>query len=31
VLDAAKRFHKAPSDEAMQALLDRSHSEPLFV
>jgi len=31
VLDAAKRFHKAPNDEAMQTLLERSHSEPLFV
>ena len=31
VLDAAKRFHQAPSDEEMNALLDRTHSEPLFV
>ena len=31
VLDAAKRFHKAPSDDTMQALLERSHAEPLFV
>jgi len=31
VLDAATRFHRAPSDEAMQALVERSHSEPLFV
>jgi predicted aldo/keto reductase-like oxidoreductase len=31
VLDAAKRFHQAPNDEAMQTLIARSHSEPLFV
>jgi aryl-alcohol dehydrogenase-like predicted oxidoreductase len=31
VLDAAKRFHKAAEDSAMQALIERSHSEPLFV
>lgn len=31
VLDAAARFDRAPSDEAMQALVERSHSEPLFV
>lgn len=31
VLDAAKRFHRAPPGEAMQALLERSHTEPLFV
>ncbi len=31
VLDAAKRFKKPPSDETMQALLERSHAEPLFV
>jgi aryl-alcohol dehydrogenase-like predicted oxidoreductase len=31
VLDAAKRFKKAPRDEEMQALLERSHAEPLFV
>jgi hypothetical protein len=31
VLDAAKRFKKAPDDEAMQTLLERSHAEPLFV
>lgn len=31
VLDAAKRFHEAPSDDAMQALITRSRSEPLFV
>jgi predicted aldo/keto reductase-like oxidoreductase len=31
VLDAAKRFHKGPGDEAMQELVARSHAEPLFV
>jgi hypothetical protein len=31
VLDAAKRFKKAPDDEAMQTLHERSHAEPLFV
>ncbi len=31
VLDAAKRFKKAPADDAMQSMLDRSHAEPLFV
>lgn len=31
VLDAAKRFNEVPSEEAMQALIARSHSEPLFV
>ncbi len=31
VLDAAKRFHEPPSDEAMHALATRSHTEPLFV
>jgi aryl-alcohol dehydrogenase-like predicted oxidoreductase len=31
VLDAAKRFHQAPNHEAMQTLIARSHSEPLFV
>lgn len=31
VLDAAKRFHKATEDGAMQALIESSHSEPLFV
>jgi aryl-alcohol dehydrogenase-like predicted oxidoreductase len=31
MLDAANRFHEAPSDLEMQALLERSHSEPLFV
>jgi aryl-alcohol dehydrogenase-like predicted oxidoreductase len=31
VLDAAKRFKKAPADDAVQTMLDRSHAEPLFV
>jgi len=31
VLDAAKRFHEAPEDSAMQALVERTHAEPLFV
>jgi hypothetical protein len=31
VLDAAKRFHEPPEDKAMEALLERSHAEPLFV
>ena len=31
VLDAAKRFEKPPDNSAMQALLERSHTEPLFV
>ncbi len=31
VLDAASRFSEAPADGAMQALVERSHSEPLFV
>jgi aryl-alcohol dehydrogenase-like predicted oxidoreductase len=31
VLDAANRFREAPSDAAMQELVERSHSEPLFV
>jgi aryl-alcohol dehydrogenase-like predicted oxidoreductase len=31
VLDAAKRFHEAPSDDTMRALVEGSHSEPLFV
>src|SRR6266550_8198761 len=31
VLDAAKRFEKPPDNNAMQALLERSHTEPLFV
>jgi aryl-alcohol dehydrogenase-like predicted oxidoreductase len=31
VLDAAKRLHEAPSDAEMQQLVERNHSEPLFV
>ena len=31
VLDAAKRFHEPPDDGAMQTLVERSHTEPLFV
>ena len=31
VLDAAGRFHKGPDDQAMEALVERSHSVPLFV
>lgn len=31
VLDAAKRYQKAPEDSAMQSLVERSHTEPLFV
>lgn len=31
VLDAATRFHDEPDDEAMQTLIARSHSVPLFV
>src|SRR2546421_7904092 len=31
VLEAAKRFHEPPDDDAMEALLTRSHTEPLFV
>ena len=31
VLDAASRFHKQPEDQAMETLIERSHSEPLFV
>jgi hypothetical protein len=31
VLDAANRFKKPPTDETMRALLEKSHSEPLFV
>jgi aryl-alcohol dehydrogenase-like predicted oxidoreductase len=30
-LDAAARFRQRPTDEDMQALLDRCHVEPLFV
>src|SRR5438132_134662 len=28
---AASRFHKQPEDQAMETLIERSHSEPLFV
>ena len=31
VLDSAKRFHEAPSDAQMQELVERNHSEALFV
>ncbi|HEV2415237.1 MAG TPA: aldo/keto reductase [Candidatus Dormibacteraeota bacterium] len=31
VLDAASRFREAPSEADMQQLLERNHSEPLFV
>jgi len=31
VLDAASRFSEQPDDQTMEALLERSHSEPLFV
>jgi aryl-alcohol dehydrogenase-like predicted oxidoreductase len=31
VLDAAKRFHQMPEEREMQALIERSHAEPLFV
>ena len=31
VLDAASRFHAMPEEGAMQALINRSHAEPLFV
>jgi aryl-alcohol dehydrogenase-like predicted oxidoreductase len=31
VLDAASRFNRIPDDAAMAALLERSHTEPLFV
>jgi len=31
VLDAADRFKAAPDDGSMQGLLERSHTEPLFV
>ena len=31
VLDAAKRFHDAPSEVQMQELVERNHSEALFV
>ena len=31
VLDAAERFEKRPDDAAMQALVERTETEPLFV
>ena len=31
VLDAAKRYHEPPDEDTMRALVERSHSEPLFV
>ncbi len=31
VLDAASRYKKQPSNEQMDAVLERTHSEPLFV
>ena len=31
VLDAAERFKQCPDDSAMQALIERSKTEPLFV
>ena len=31
VLDAAKRYHEGPPDEQMEAMVERLHSEPLFV
>jgi len=31
VLDAAGRFKECPADQAMEDLIARSHSEPLFV
>jgi aryl-alcohol dehydrogenase-like predicted oxidoreductase len=31
VLDAAKRFHEAPREEQLEAMVERVHSEPLFV
>jgi aryl-alcohol dehydrogenase-like predicted oxidoreductase len=31
VLDAAERFNERPADEAMNALVERSKTEPLFV
>ena len=31
VLDAASRYHEPPGESAMQALLQTTHSEPLFV
>src|SRR5256885_1281509 len=31
VLDSASCFHQQPTDQAMDALVERSHAEPLFV
>ncbi len=31
VLDSASRFDQQPTDQAMEALVERSHAEPLFV
>ena len=31
ILDAAERFERRPSDEEMQALVDRAHLDPIFV
>ena len=31
VLDAASRYDEPPKDEVMDALVARTHSEPLFV
>ncbi|MBJ7597387.1 MAG: aldo/keto reductase [Candidatus Nephthysia bennettiae] len=31
VLDAAERFERRPSDEEMQALVERAHLDPIFV
>jgi hypothetical protein len=31
VLDAANRFHQAPAEAEMEAMLMDTHSEPLFV
>ena len=31
VLDAASRFHEAPTDDEMKAVVERNHEEPLFV
>jgi hypothetical protein len=31
VFDAATRFHQMPEKGEMEALLERSHAEPLFV
>jgi aryl-alcohol dehydrogenase-like predicted oxidoreductase len=31
VLDAASRFHQAPTEDEMKAVVERNHEEPLFV